>query len=152
MKRIFLFCVSDSQRYSLLKWLNLPVAACARVHRVYTDCEERLRWKRAFSLSQKVFLWIQTDEKSATCRIFLQQLCDLACSRAVASLFLVTFGVWQGTAAWGGGSGEMHGLHVTGQRFWLQSLQSQQPLLLSRLLCVVPGKGFVYFQRSGASS
>lgn len=39
-----------------------------------------------------------------------------------------------------------------GQTFWLQSLQSQQPLLLSRLLCIVPGKGFVCFQKSVASS
>lgn len=47
-----------------------------------------------------------------------------------------------------GRSGEdavLHRLRVTGQRFWLQSLQSQQPLLLSRLFRIVPGKGFVYF-------
>lgn len=42
----------------------------------------------------------------------------------------------------------LHRLRVTGQRFWLQSLQSQQPLLLSRLFRIVPGKGFVYFLKN----
>lgn len=39
----------------------------------------------------------------------------------------------------------LHRLRITGQRFWLQSVQSQQPLLLSGLLCIVPGRGLVFF-------